>query len=515
MNFLRKISSNKGVLWITIAILVFGLPLISFAGVLDPIIGLLSQVFYLAFIYIPGWILALVTQVLVWVLRYQDFAHEEIITRGWTVLRDLSNMFFIIVLVVVAVGTIVKSGRYGYQQNLRRLILMAILINFSKTITLFFIDLSQAITISFVNAFLDAIQGGFPSLLGLTGVLSLQDADKLSVSGGLNVFLQIGLGGIMLLVAVVVVSVITFLFLMRIIFFAFLIILSPIAFLCSTLPTAQKYYHEWWDVLGKYLVLGPTLAFFLWLAFSVVQTGGTGQLSGQVYVNSGVSTVNLGASGTDSDPFLQNTGNTANTTQNPLAASLTRFFVAISLLFGSLMMAGRLGTVGAGISKQASGKLTGLGKSVLVGRSGAGGIVGTARSITAVPVRALGDFATNAMDSGTNKFSDFAGRAVGGATRFVTRNDRAAQVAGDIARAGVKGTTQAIGGAALSPYLRGMQAYTRADDTLRAKDVKFKAAEAKGKSEKEIYRGLSSLDGNAAQADAEQYVEKNMMNNPF
>ncbi len=374
-------------------------------GILDVIAGFLAPVFYLVFILLPGWALALVTRVLVWVLSYQGFADETIINKGWTILRDLSNMFFIIVLVVVAIGTIVKSSRYGYQQNLRRLILMAILINFSKTITLFFIDLSQAVTISFVNAFLDAIQGGIPQLLGLTGWLTLQKGGELG--GGLNVLVQIGLGGIMLMVALVVICVITFLFFMRIIFFTFLIILSPIAFLCSTLPTAQKYYQEWWDMLGKYLVLGPTLAFFLWLSFAVVNIpeGASGELSKQINQKTETAkSLNLGQ-GTTEAPFganLNENGSTevtneTNNTKDPLTASIIRFFVAISLLFGSLMMAGKLGTVGAGISKQASGKITGamsaVGKRALVGRTGEGGL----RSVGMMATGNAGSFVAGAM----------------------------------------------------------------------------------------------------------------------
>jgi hypothetical protein len=299
-------------------------PPASSAGILTPVAQGLAAIFYLLFIYIPGWILALVSGVMVWVLSYQGFAQEAIITKGWTVLRDLSNSFFILVLVVVAIGTIVKSGRYGYQQNLRRLILMAILINFSKTITLFFIDLSQAVTLTFVNSFLDAIQGGFPKLLGLTGWMTLWSGTDFPQVNILTVLLQIGLGGIMLLVTLVVVSVITFLFLMRIIMFAFIIILSPVAFLCSTLPTASKYYQEWWDNLSKYLVLGPTLAFFLWLSFAVVHDGGTGVLSSTISDDGSTSSVTIQGEA--------NSAATPTTTSNSQASkSLTRFFVAISL----------------------------------------------------------------------------------------------------------------------------------------------------------------------------------------
>lgn len=516
MKFFRFLSSNRLALGVVIGLLLLVLPQVSLAAFLGPLVSAISGIYYLLFIYIPGWALAYVTRVLVWVLSYQGYGQEAIITKGWTVLRDLSNMFFIIVLVVVAVGTIVKSGRYGYQQNLRRLILMAILINFSKTITLFFIDLSQAITISFVNAFLDAIQGGFPALLGLTGILQIQSGagPDLSNSGNLAVLLQIGLGGIMLLVALVVVCVITFLFLMRIIYFAFIIILSPVAFLCSTLPTAQKYYFEWWDILGKYLVLGPTLAFFLWLSFAVVKEGGSGLISNRI---SDKSTTTVNYSNTESPitaPIGDTTSNTydPNQTSDPMAKSLIRFFVAISLLFGSLMMAGRLGTVGAGISKKASGTLTGIGKSVLVGRSGAGGLAGTARSLANIPISGL----ANALDRGNQLTNAGVSRVSGFVQSNVSKvaGQGAGRFAGDMTRAVGKGAAQVAFGAAVNPYHRAAREFARNDAASKAKDVKAKQEAMKNDPERTKLNALNDVDRNAAQAAAVLLQKEGAFLNP-
>ncbi len=463
------------------------------AGPLSFVAKGLAFIFYLAFIYIPGWILALVTNVMVWVLSYQGFGDEAIVTKGWTVLRDLSNMFFILILVVVAVGTIVKSGRYGYQQNLRRLILMAILINFSKTITLFFIDLSQAVTLTFVNAFLDAIQGGFPKLLGLTGWMTLWQGSDFPQANILTVLLQIGLGGIMLLVTLVVVSVITFLFLMRIIMFVFIIILSPVAFLCSTLPTASKYYLEWWDNLSKYLVLGPTLAFFLWLSFAVVNEGGPGVLSGTISDRATDSSSSSVSVVTDS------TTNAPSSASNTSAAkSLIRFFVAISLLFGSLMMAGKLGTVGAGISKKASGKLTGIGKSVLVGRSGAGGLVGTARSLAAMPIGG----AANLLDRGNQLTNMVTGRLASNVQRGVSSvaGEKVGRFAGDVTRTVAKGTIQVMGGAALNPAHRAAREFARMDSTLKAQDIEAKRKAMKYDPVQTRLNAIHDVDRNGAAA---------------
>jgi|GEM_PF-6311832 len=466
MKFLGQLSRNRVALWVVIGLLTLGLPTIVFANVImDGILGMLSQIFYFVFIFILGWALALVTQVLVWVMSYSDFGSEAIVIKGWTILRNLSNMFFIIILVVVAIGTIVKSGRYGYQQNLRRLILMAILINFSKTITLFFIDLSQVVTISFVNSFLDSIQDGFPKLLGLTGMLSLQSGGPdLPKEGILAVFLQIALGGIMLLVATIVVSVITFMFLMRIIIFVFLIILSPIAFLCSTLPTAKKYYDEWWDELGKYLVVGPVLAFFLWLSFAVVQIGGEGALSKTI--SGSTTSVDLKDSAFTESSASRPAATTApnDPGANTIAGSLQRFFVAIALLFGSLMMAGRLGTVGSGLAKQASGKLTGMGQAALVG---------VARRATVLPARLVAgglDKVQQGSNFLTNKVASGAGRLAETIT-FNKTGGRAGRAVTNATRATIQGAGAVLGSTSFIPLHKAARGLNRYNSSQKAKDI--------------------------------------------
>src|SRR3989344_1117634 len=135
------------------------------------VIQLLSTGLYQLGVYLPGVALSWVVRVFGSVIVYNDFSNESVINLGWSVLRDVGNMFFIIVLLVIAIGTIVKSSRYGYQQNLRRLVLMAVLINFSKTITLFFIELSQAVTLYFVSTFSQQLDNGVPMLLGIYNML--------------------------------------------------------------------------------------------------------------------------------------------------------------------------------------------------------------------------------------------------------------------------------------------------------------------------------------------------------
>src|SRR3989338_453871 len=131
--------------------------------------------------------------ILVMVASYNDFATEYGVQLGWTVVRDVSNMFFIIVLLVIAVATIFKVESYSYRALLPKLLIMAILINFSRMITSFFIDFAQIIMLTFVNSFRDIAGGNIINAVGIGDILSYsakktvsgQDVESLKALGGL------------------------------------------------------------------------------------------------------------------------------------------------------------------------------------------------------------------------------------------------------------------------------------------------------------------------------------------
>src|SRR3989344_955753 len=342
-------------------------------GIFEGLVVFLANIMYILMVYVPGLIMSLVVWVFQQVVTYNEFAQEAVILKGWAVMRDVSNMFFIVVLLTIAIGTILKSSRYGYQANLRRLVLMAILINFSMTITIFFINLSQAITLTFVGAFKEAITAGFPRLMGITEALGISGAvnDQWPISqvNDLSILFRIALSGIMIIIATIVIAVFTLLFFLRIIYFAFIIILSPIAFLASTLPTARRYYEQWWSELGKYLLLGPALTFFLWLAFFMIQPDESGQ---QHLIGQGVKT--------DDINILSKVGQAVKADE--MQDTLYRFFAGLVFLIGSLTLAQRLGAAGGGMAMQAQRGIAGalrsqtLGRATTLGRMSGGWLAG-------------------------------------------------------------------------------------------------------------------------------------------
>src|SRR3989338_10194138 len=125
-------------------------------------------------------IVALIESGVLPLVLYNDFANSPVVRAGWTITRDSVNIFFVIVLIVIAVGTIFGHERFQWQRQVPRLLLMAVVINFSKTIASLMIDASQIITLTFANALKDIAGGNFIELLGLS-VAFQQNIEKAGI----------------------------------------------------------------------------------------------------------------------------------------------------------------------------------------------------------------------------------------------------------------------------------------------------------------------------------------------
>ncbi len=68
------------------------------------------------------------------------------IYQGWTVARDTANMFFIFILLTIAIATILQIETYGAKKLLPKLIAAAIFINFSFLLTQYVVFASNIMT---------------------------------------------------------------------------------------------------------------------------------------------------------------------------------------------------------------------------------------------------------------------------------------------------------------------------------------------------------------------------------
>ncbi|HBH46986.1 MAG TPA: hypothetical protein DDX47_06550, partial [Candidatus Jacksonbacteria bacterium] len=89
---------------------------------------------------------AMIVAAFIAIVQY-DFSDRatEAVDKTWQIVRDLSNLFFIIVLMAIAFSTMLKLEAYKWQRLLPKLLMVAILINFSKTIAFMILDIGQVL----------------------------------------------------------------------------------------------------------------------------------------------------------------------------------------------------------------------------------------------------------------------------------------------------------------------------------------------------------------------------------
>ena len=295
------------------------------------------------FVSVLGWILSFVIGILVYIAQYNKFIDSNVVVVGWVIIRDICNMFFVIVLLIIAFATILKLENYSYKKWLPKLILMAILINFSKMICGLMIDAAQIIMLTFVNAFKDIGGGNMVNLLGIQDWQSLKGIEEVS---SWEITAAYVLSVIYAAVALIVVVAMLAMLVMRIIMLWIYVVLSPLAYLMSAFPGGSKYASSWWSEFTKNLIVGPVLAFFIWLSFTSLANFQTNSLE---------------IAGTpDNRDQISCELDTNGVCKYGTSDILLKFIIAIGMLLGGLKITSEIG----GEAAKVAGKVAESGKKV-------------------------------------------------------------------------------------------------------------------------------------------------------
>lgn len=193
------------------------------------------------------------------------------INVGWVVVRDFLNLFFILILLLIAIGTILRVPSYGDKKIVFSVVLAALLINFSKPIALVFIDISQLAMNFFMSAldfdngknFSDFILDKIKIHKVLSGSSEKQSSDDFIGSIVISVSATI-----FFLVMAVMMFVLATSLLVRVVAYWILIILSPLAMFGLAMPRTGlgSLNRDWMQKMFYWSFFGPVMMFFLWLA---------------------------------------------------------------------------------------------------------------------------------------------------------------------------------------------------------------------------------------------------------
>lgn len=232
-----------------------------------------------------GNLVVMLVDTLIQIAQYNTFVDAHPVEVGWPLVRDVTNMFFIVILLLIAFSVIIRWSKFNdWKRTLPKFLLMAVLINFSLPLIGILIDFSQVLMLTFVNGFKSAAAGNFVEVLKLDKVLQIANMPIDSGSPLLVQLVAAEMFGIFILGLTCTLMLIMCIYLIvRIVGLWVSLILSPLAFFMTAVPNAlaskmSGIADDYWSKLSSMLTGGPIMAFFLWLTLATVSNGGLGSI---------------------------------------------------------------------------------------------------------------------------------------------------------------------------------------------------------------------------------------------
>ena len=300
-------------------------------------------------------ILILLVNVFMEVASYSNFIEAPAVKHGWVLVRDLCNMFFVIILLIIAFATILGQDKYSAKNMLPKLVLAAVLINFSKLICGLTIDFANVVMLTFVNAFSAIGAGNILNILGIEKITRLRGDGDVTNATLVTSYI---FGLLYVIIATVVVASMVAMLVIRVVMIWILTVLSPLAFFLQAVPgKGASYASQWWDEWTKNLLVGPILAFFLWLSFAALQSG----------------TNPIEVSDAGDKELAANLSDLSGTaTEAGQVGNLVQFVIAIGMLIGGMTIAQSVGgaaggAIGSGMKTLNKGKARVFGAGAAVG----------------------------------------------------------------------------------------------------------------------------------------------------
>lgn len=223
------------------------------------------------------------------ILEYALYLNSKIlllpaVQLGWTFVRDMANMGFVLGIIVIAFATILRSQTYGVKQLIVKLIVAAVAVNLSLSLAGVFLDLANIPTQFFIDKISGAAGGPGEFSTVLASAFQIQNINQINESIGAE---KLHFGGAALValssilfslifsfVILVTLIAMVVMFLARFAAIAIFIIVMPMAILFWVFPTVRGMWGQWSQAFIKWTFFAPVSLFFLYLAIYTVKAQG-------------------------------------------------------------------------------------------------------------------------------------------------------------------------------------------------------------------------------------------------
>jgi len=357
----------------------------SCSGFLDVFIEGIGSCFDAALLAIAGFIFDIVGALTGWMSELLDFSIQFSLTTanykiagvqtGWEIFRDFANMFFIFILLYIAVMTILQLGGFNTKKVLANLIIVALLVNFSFFLTGVVIDASNVLGgflyDSMTPMVVDKVASeGGPQVMEkqtlgavfMTGLkIPLAKSDQVLVEAGI-IPTEIGethqagmllLASIVLLVAAFVFLAGALLFIIRTGVLMLVLMISPFAFVAAILPKTQQYWQKWVGHLAGTAFVAPIYLLLIVVVVGIINSD-TLLVAAHGEGQNLLSPLNYG-----SDSFSEGMGIYLN------------YALIIFLLIAAMTISQQVSSSIGGMSRRWAGRITGFAASTAMSAPGA------------------------------------------------------------------------------------------------------------------------------------------------
>ncbi len=205
--------------------------------------------------------------------NYSEIPKE--IYNIWKIIRNVVNLGFILLLIVMAFGTIFNIPHYTFKELFVPFLIAAILINFSYVIGTYIFDIGNGLSKVFLTTIQDAYQS--PSLADLfrdglswqkldgiaTALKQLLDCFSKPIACATGSLLNALLGLFFSLLALFAMVVVVIFVIIRQPVIWILLILSPLAWFGLAFPSLKKFVSGWWGHFLGWVFWLPSYIFIL------------------------------------------------------------------------------------------------------------------------------------------------------------------------------------------------------------------------------------------------------------
>jgi hypothetical protein len=247
-------------------------------GWLNPLNSATGGLLYIIYLILRG-VLVVILKVFQWLLNPLNFggyinflnfnpssSNPSLVPQLWSFIKNFANLGIILGMIFTAIATILRIEKYSWKKMLPKLLLVALLVNFSLVIAGIFVDISSYIVNVTATSFNNI------SLSNLVVNCSLCPTVKAfyNLEGSWNLVRATGLGLILSALFFYQFIGLVFYVFIRILTIVICLITSPLAFLSFAFPGGEKVWDFWRKQFQQAIVILPVLCIVFVLSLQFI-----------------------------------------------------------------------------------------------------------------------------------------------------------------------------------------------------------------------------------------------------